>query len=117
MATEQVSIAMLAPQIGVTRQTALHPLSPITAAEITQSRDLIRALYPSATNLQFKAISLEEPEKAQLVPYLEAEHSGDRLPRIDRKAFVCYYIRNTVSQDRSAVFSPQVSELGLKRCV
>ena len=57
----------------------------------------MRSVYPSKTDLFFKAITLEEPKKAQLVPYLEAEHRGLRLPRIDRKAFVSYYIRNTVS--------------------
>ena len=97
MSTEQVTPT---PVIGVAKQFASHPLSPLTAHEITRSADLIKGLYPAKTNFQFKAITLEEPEKAQLVPYLEAEHYGSKVPKIDRKAFVCYYIRNTVSEPR-----------------
>lgn len=95
MSTEQVTSTS---EVGAAKQVSSHPLSPLTAAEITRSAYLIKGLYPPKTNLQFKAITLEEPEKAQLVPYLEAEHHGRRVPKIDRKAFVCYYIRNTVSK-------------------
>lgn len=80
------------------KQIPAHPLCPITAAEIEQSAHLIRSLYPAKTEFSFKALTLEEPDKAHLVPYLDAEHSGARLPHIDRKTFVCYYLRNTVSR-------------------
>ena len=88
------------PMANSTKHFATHPLCPITSSEILQSADLIRGLYPSKTEFQFKAVTLEEPAKAQLVPYLEAEHSGARVPQIDRKTFVCYYLRNTVSDAR-----------------
>ena len=94
MSTEQISYA---PMAAPAKQIPAHPLCPITATEIKRSADLVRSLYPAKTDLRFKAITLEEPEKAQLVPYLDAEHNGARLPHIDRKIFVCYYIRNTVS--------------------
>lgn len=94
MSTEQISNL---PKVAPAKQNPVHPLCPITAAEINQSADLIRSLYPAKTDFLFKAITLEEPEKAQLVPYLDAEHSRGRLPRIERKTFVCYYLRNTVS--------------------
>ena len=97
MSTEQVSYT---PSAVPTKQVATHPLSPLTASEITHSAQLIRDLYPSTANFQFKIITLEEPEKAQLVPYLDAEHYGDSLPLLDRKALVCYYIRNTVSDPK-----------------
>lgn len=99
MDTSQVSSTFTTSQVGAANHAGTHPLSPLTASEIVKGRDLIHGLYPSATNFQFKGITLQEPEKAQLVPYLEAEHSGRRLPLIDRKAFICYYIRNTVSGD------------------
>ena len=98
MSTEQVEST---PSVGVAKHVPSHPLSPLTASEITTSAELIRGLYPSQTNLQFKAITLEEPEKAQLIPFLEAEHCGGRSPSIDRKALVNYYIRNTVCIQRS----------------
>ena len=73
-----------------------HPLSPLTSREIAKASALSKGLYPPHTDLQFKVVALEEPEKAQLVPYLEAEHAGRRPPSLDRRAFICYYLRHTV---------------------
>lgn len=74
-----------------------HPLCPLTAAEISTTADLLRSVWPSNVDLRFKVITLDEPEKKSMIPYLEAEHSGAPLPQIPRKSFVSYYIRNTVS--------------------
>ena len=93
MSTEQIE-SML--PLGRTKQTAPHPLAPLSASEITGSADFIRELYPAGTNFQFKSITLQEPEKAQLIPFLEAEHYGEQTPNIDRRVFVNFYIRNTV---------------------
>ncbi|KAL8711071.1 MAG: hypothetical protein Q9220_004452 [cf. Caloplaca sp. 1 TL-2023] len=92
MSVEQVSFS---PSIGVANHVSSHPLSPLTASEITVAAKYIQGLYPASTSLQYKAITLQEPDKAQLVPYLEAEHNGGRPSRVERKAFACYYIRNT----------------------
>lgn len=92
MSTHQVSWT---PSTVVSKRTASHPLSPLSAQEINRSSQLIRALYPSQIELHFKVVTLEEPKKAQLIPYLDAEHRGRTLPSLDRKAFLCYYIRNT----------------------
>ncbi|KAI9837753.1 MAG: hypothetical protein M1819_006687 [Sarea resinae] len=92
MSTDNVSTSS-AP--SSTKQDSSHPLAPLTAAEIKEGARLTYSLYPSGTNLHFKAITLQEPEKREVVPFLEAEHSGKSLPTIDRRAFVSYYIRNT----------------------
>ena len=89
------------------KQIAGHPLNPITESEILGTANLLRSKYPEGTNLHFKAITLEEPEKAVLVPYLQAEHNGGNLPKIDRKIFVSYYIRNTVSKWRK-IFGKEI---------
>ena len=91
MSTEQVLVSR--PK----KTTPQHPLGPLTAAEISESARLIKGLWPSNTNIQFKSITLQEPKKSELVPFLTAEHSGQRLPTVERKSFVIYYIRNTVS--------------------
>jgi primary-amine oxidase len=96
----------MAPMAASVKQISAHPLCPVTASEIKRSAELIKNLYPSKTKFQFKAITLEEPEKAQLVPYLEAEHKGARLPKIDRKVFVSYYLRNTVSKNVKGACMP-----------
>lgn len=87
---------MSAEQVEKLDFTLEHPLGPLTATEITKSSKLIRALWPSNTKLHFKAVTLQEPAKAQLVPYLEAERLGKRPTPISRRSFVVYYIRNTV---------------------
>lgn len=94
MATETITYA---PMVEVTKSLPIHPLSPLTSAEISKASALVKGLYPPQTGFQFKAVTLEEPEKARLVPYLETENAGQRPSPIDRRAFVCYYIRNTVS--------------------
>lgn len=83
---------------------AAHPLCPLTASEILSTSDLIKSLWPSNVELLFKVVTLEEPQKKQFVPYLDAEHSGNALPRIERRAFVAYYLRNTVSTSLTASF-------------
>lgn len=76
---------------------ACHPLAPLSENEIINASSLIQALWSSSTVLHFKTITLREPPKAEVLPFLEAEHAG-RPPNssIDRKATVDYYIRNTV---------------------
>ena len=73
-----------------------HPLSSLTASEIKTAARLVKALFPGRTDWQFKAITLEEPPKAALIPFLEAEHGAKPLPTIEREAFVAYYLRTTV---------------------
>lgn len=84
--------------IGSGKTTAApHPLGPLTGAEITQSSDLIRAQWPEGTGFQFKVVTLLEPVKDELVPYLDAERAGQTPRPIDRKSQVVYYLRKTVS--------------------
>ncbi|KAJ9145330.1 Amine oxidase [Pleurostoma richardsiae] len=72
-----------------------HPLGPLTGEEISQSSKLIKSQWPEGTLFQFKVITLQEPPKAELVPYLAAERAGEKPKDIDRKSFVVYYIKNT----------------------
>jgi primary-amine oxidase len=85
---------------GVKKPSApglIHPLGPLTAAEISQASRVIRASWPEGTLFQFKVITLSEAAKEQMVPYFDAAQKGLELPSIDRRAFVLYYIKNTVS--------------------
>jgi primary-amine oxidase len=100
MSVEQIATSL--PIIGG-KFADQHPLGPLTAAEISESARLIKGLWPTNTNLQFKVISLKEPDKADLVPFLAAEHAGKTTPTIQRRSFVVYYIRNTV-RSRDLVF-------------
>ena len=86
-----------------TEAIAIHPLNPLTRAEIFQTAALLRSHWPSGTDLRFKSITLLEPEKAKLIPYLDAEHNGKAVPPMERRSFACYYIRNTVSASRAGM--------------
>ncbi|KAF8861000.1 hypothetical protein BDZ45DRAFT_619172 [Acephala macrosclerotiorum] len=92
MSTEQIPVSL--PYVGG-KVAPQHPLGPLTATEIKESARLIKGLWPSNTDLQFKVITLQEPSKAELVPFLAAEHGGQLTPIVERKSFVVYYIRNT----------------------
>ncbi|KAK4192321.1 copper amine oxidase [Podospora australis] len=72
-----------------------HPLGPLSPKEISQASGLVKAFWPEGTSLHFKAVTLLEPEKKELAPYLTAARAGESLPSIDRKAFVIYSLRGT----------------------
>lgn len=84
------------PAPSAVKQSPNHPLSPLTAVEIRTAAEAVKAICPGRPDIHFKILTLDEPEKALLVPFLDAEHAGRKLPHIDRKVFVAYYIRNTV---------------------
>ncbi|KAL3471623.1 copper amine oxidase [Aspergillus californicus] len=57
----------------------LHPFDPITPGEITLATKILQAAFPNVT-LRYKKIDLQEPIKAEVVPYIEAERLGKPLP-------------------------------------
>jgi len=73
-----------------------HPLGPLSADEIKKASALVRQAWPEGTLFQFKAVTLLEPAKLELIPYLDAERKGQVPTDIDRRAFVVYYLKNTV---------------------
>lgn len=79
-----------------TKALPSHPLAPLSSAEITAAAAIIKASWPAHTDLHFKAVTLEEPPKSEVLGYLDAEHNSKSLPVIGRQAFLNYYIRNTV---------------------
>lgn len=73
-----------------------HPYAPLSAAEIQNASDFLRAQWPTGTDIQFKSLTLQEPPKKDVLPYLEAENSGKTASPLSRKACLDYYLRNTV---------------------
>lgn len=82
---------------GVDGNPSQHPFTPLTSSEITAAAQLIKQLYPEDVELQYKTITLQEPNKADVIPFLVAEHEGRHQDPPPRRAFATYYIRNTVS--------------------
>jgi len=98
MSTATTDSSSWAPAVAAapTKLQVTHPLAALSAAEISATALLVKGVWPAQTDIHFKVITLQEPPKAEVVPYLEAEHSGGQRPTIARKAFVNYYIKNTV---------------------
>src|ERR1700743_309706 len=62
-----------------------HPLDPLTADDIHTTAAIIKARYADGS-VHFKSISVVEPPKKILVPYLSAERAGvSGLPPLPRK--------------------------------
>jgi primary-amine oxidase len=73
----------------------IHPLAQLTQQEFTKARDAVVAQHASDQPLFFRSIYLDEPSRAELVPFLEAEHAGTLTvdtPRPRRYARVEYDI-------------------------
>lgn len=79
-----------------TKQSTPHFFAPLSASEIKATATIIKEQWPSGTDVHFKCITLQEPPKADLVPLLDLEQDGQTFTSPSRKAFVNYYIRNTV---------------------
>lgn len=92
MATESVATQL---PVRTSKHISIHPLAPINSNEIQNAVALVSAQWPAHTDLHFKAVTLQEPAKAEMLPYLEAEFSGSPLPTIDRRVFLTYYLRRT----------------------
>ena len=71
-----------------------HPLDLATSGEIRQATDVVKSAY-KGVSLHFKAGGLEEPPKASMVDFLDAEHNGRPLPFVPRQVFLMWYIEYT----------------------
>jgi primary-amine oxidase len=60
-----------------------HPLSTLSIDETNKARDVIVNAHPN-TVIDFRWISLQEPAKAELVPFLDLEHAGKLQPDTPR---------------------------------
>lgn len=94
-----------------------HPLSQLSEQEFRKARDIVTGHHGIGSALFFRSISLQEPKKADLVPYLQAEHAGtpsNSADRPPRQALVEYdvvtpavheYIRAVVNIETGDVVS------------
>lgn len=93
-----------------------HPLSPLSVIEANVARDVILQLHDKSV-LDFRTISLEEPPKAQLQPYLDAEATGiltAKTTRPDRIARVTY---DVVSENKVFKFYESLVDISTKTLV
>lgn len=87
-----------------------HPLAQLNVSECNLARDLILLEHGSSL-IDFRTIALEEPAKALLQPYLDAESSsslGSATSKPPRLARVAY---DTVSKGKVFDFYESVVDL------
>ncbi len=91
-----------------------HPLVRLTSLEIDTARQVVTKAR-SGHLLLFRDIFSEEPAKAELVPFLEAEHSGQlteetwRPPRLARVQY------DTIGDDGSHAYTESVIDVIARR--
>lgn len=101
--------------IRTAKRVDSHPFAPLSRDELATASGLVQSQWPVGTDLQFKAVTLEEPAKVEAVPYLAALRNGDSPASIDRKAFVNYYIRKTNKFHEAVVnLSTQIVERNVR---
>lgn len=69
----------------------VHPLDQLTVAEAKNAVKILRDSN-SGKALHIKGIQTEEPPKKYMVKYLDAEHSGHKIPPPPRIAYAVYLI-------------------------
>jgi primary-amine oxidase len=90
-----------------------HPLQPLSVLEVHVARDVVLSASKNLV-LDFRSLSLEEPPKAELQPYLDLEHRGllkADTPRPARLARVTY---DVIGPDRVAKYFETLVDIAEK---
>ncbi|KAF9886316.1 hypothetical protein FE257_011575 [Aspergillus nanangensis] len=76
-----------------------HPLDPLSPEEITLAGRLLKKAFPG-DHIVFRVVTLQEPPKAHMIPFLDAEHTGKpSISSPKRTAFIQFY-RGTAADFR-----------------
>lgn len=84
-----------------------HPFDQLSARESETARDIVLKLHSDCA-IFFRYIYLEEPPKAQVKIYLEAEHNGKTPEPLDRTALVQY---DVIGGDKIPAYNESVINL------
>jgi primary-amine oxidase len=87
----------------MTSKTPQHPLAPLTIEEVHRARDVVLGQHTTSI-LDFRTISLEEPPKAELQPFLELEHAGKLTPPTPRPKRLARVNYDVIGRDKIAKY-------------
>ena len=93
-----------------------HPLSALSLEETNLARDIILKCHADAV-LKFRLIWLFEPPKADVVKFLDSEHSGmltDATPRPQRLAQLRY---DKIDGKKQVEFHESIVDVHAKKCI
>jgi len=84
-----------------------HPLEQLSVEEVNRARGIIR-LARSSLSILYRDITLEEPKKALLIPFLSAEHAGQLSPKTERPPRLVRVMYDVIATDKSVDFCDSV---------
>jgi primary-amine oxidase len=80
-----------------------HPLLPLNIGESHYARHIVRSNHAQSI-IDFRTISLEEPPKSELQPFLELENNGLLSPNTPRPARVARVTYDVIDSDKVAKY-------------
>lgn len=74
----------------------VNPLNPVTSNEISIASGLLIAEFASKHEIEFRVVDINEPRKADVLSYIEAQRTGTSLPQFSRilKAYFTHTSKN-----------------------
>jgi primary-amine oxidase len=87
-----------------------HPFDQLSAEEINCAREIVLQARGRHA-IQFRSIFTEEPRKADLVPFLEAEHSGQLTLRTKRPARLARIHYDVIQDDKTHDYTESVVDV------
>ncbi|PVH72875.1 hypothetical protein DL98DRAFT_520269 [Cadophora sp. DSE1049] len=84
-------------------KTLPHPLIPLSIEESHRARDIVLGSHKSSI-IDFRAISLEEPPKAELQPFLDLENAGELQLSTPRPARLARANYDVIGRDKIAKY-------------
>ncbi|KAF6840314.1 copper amine oxidase [Colletotrichum plurivorum] len=96
--------------------TIPHPLSALSLEETNRARDIVLAAHPGSV-LDFRQNYLWEPPKADVVKFLELEHSGALTASSPRPARCAQVFYDVIGGSTKAQYYESVVDLGLGKIV
>lgn len=114
MSTEPV-VAKPSPAEAPLKATRPHPLDQLTSRETSIARDAVLGALGRNAVVEFRAISLEEPRKAELLAYLELEHSGRLSSQTQTPARVARLQYDIVHPDKSHEYVESLVDIEARR--
>jgi len=92
---------------------SLHPLDQLSTKEINTARDVIlQSRVPAPVT--FRNIALEEPPKAELLPYLAAERNQELTPETPKPPRLARVLYDIVSSEHALMFCDSVVDVETK---
>lgn len=93
-----------------------HPLSALSSDETNQARDVVLAAHPGSV-IDFRQSYLWEPPKAEVLKFLELEHSGTLTASSPRPARCAQVFYDVIGGKSKAQYTESIVDLGLGKVV